>query len=136
MNDPPVLCGVYDTSVFIASETRRHLRTELLPAESVTTVITVAELTAGVLVASDAGTRARRLRTLTSLSSIEVLSVDRPAAEHWARLRVYLAETGRRVNVNDLWVAAIAVSRDLPVVTQDADFEALTDYEGFSVIRV
>jgi predicted nucleic acid-binding protein len=49
---------------------------------------------------------------------------------------VYLAETGRRMGINDLWIAAIAVSRGLPVVTQDDDFAALDGASGFAEVRV
>lgn len=44
-----VAAGLLDTSVFIASETGRVLRTDDLPAESSVCVVTVAELQAGVL---------------------------------------------------------------------------------------
>lgn len=128
--------GVFDTSVIIATETGRPLRFELLPSSAVTTVITLAELNAGVLAAPDSTTRAARLRTLTSLASLEVLPVDAAAAETWAQMRVHLAERGRWLNVNDLWVASIAASRQLPLVTQDGDFEPLEDFPGFSLIRV
>jgi predicted nucleic acid-binding protein len=40
------------------------------------------------------------------------------------------------VPVNDLWIAAIAVAHDLPVVTQDADLDALDELELVDVIRV
>lgn len=126
------MCGVSDTSPFIAAESGRRIREELLPAESVTTVITLAELTAGVLAAKDTETRARRLNTLSALSSLEVLTVDQRAAEQWARLRLYLAERSRRLNLNGLWIAAAAVAHGLPVVTQDSDFDALEDYHGFA----
>jgi predicted nucleic acid-binding protein len=62
--------------------------------------------------------------------------VDEEAARLWALLRVHLAEKGRRVRVNDLWIAAIAASRHLPVVTQDDDFDALEGVAGVSVIHV
>ncbi len=52
------------------------------------------------------------------------------------RLRIYLAETGRRVRINDLWIAAIAASRALPVVTQDDDFEVLDDAANLTINRV
>ena len=127
---------MFDTSVFIATESGRPLRFELLPALALTTVITLAELNAGVLAAPDLATRAARLRTLTSLAALEVLPVDAAAAEAWAHLRVHLAERGRRLNVNDLWIASIAVARRLPVVSQDDNFGPLEDYDGFSLIRV
>ncbi len=132
----PAPRGLLDTSVFIALESGRHLRADLLPDLLVICPVTVAELQAGVLAASDTTTRARRLATLGSIADIEVLPIDAVVAGEWARLRVHLAETGRRVNVNDLWVAATAAAHGLPVVTQDDDFSALEDGVGLAVIRV
>lgn len=128
--------GVLDTSVFIASETGRVLDESAIPAEVATTVITLAELNAGVLAAGTADTRARRLATLDAVADMVALPVDEDAAREWARLRVHLAETGRRMGINDLWIAAIAASRGQPVITQDDDFAALDGASGFRVIRV
>lgn len=128
--------GVLDTSVFIANETGRPLDESAVPEEVATTVITLGELNAGVLAADSADVRARRLATLDAVADIVALPVDEEAARVWARLRVHLAEAGRRMGVNDLWIAAIAVSRGLPVVTQDDDFTALEGAAGFIAIRV
>ena len=128
--------GVLDTSVFIASESGRQLRGELIPDEVATTVITLAELNTGVLAATSADIRAQRLATLDAVADIPALPVDEDAARMWARLRVHLAESGRRVRINDLWIAAIAASRGLPVVTQDGDFDALDGVAGLTIIRV
>ena len=128
--------GVLDTSVFIASESGRQLRGELIPDEVATTVITLAELNTGVLAATSADIRAQRLATLDAVADIIALPVDEDAARMWARLRVHLAESGRRVRINDLWIAAIAASRGLPVVTQDGDFDALEGVAGLTIIRV
>jgi predicted nucleic acid-binding protein len=131
-----IAAGVLDTSVFIANESGRPLDESAMPEEVATTVITVAELTAGVLAAGSAEVRPRRLATLDAVADMVALSADEDAARVWARLRVHLAETGRRMGVNDLWIAAIAVSRGLPVITQDDDFEALDGASGFTAIRV
>jgi predicted nucleic acid-binding protein len=128
--------GVLDTSVFIAAESGRGLDEKLLPDESAVSVITLAELQAGVLAAKDTETRARRLSTLDALGDIELLEVDAPCALVWAQMRVRLAETGRRVNVNDLWIAASAASRGLPVVTQDDDFGPIAGIAGLVIVRV
>ncbi|MEJ7894498.1 MAG: hypothetical protein WKF94_17845, partial [Solirubrobacteraceae bacterium] len=50
----------------------------------------------------DLDIRARRLATLESIADVEVLAIDADVAAEWARLRVHLAQAGRRVNVNDL----------------------------------
>jgi predicted nucleic acid-binding protein len=128
--------GVLDTTVFIASESGRPLDDSCLPDESAISVITLAELNAGVLAAADVNTRALRMATLDALALMEVLPVDEPVTLMWARMRVHLAESGRRVNVNDLWIAATAASHDLPVITQDHDFDPLDGVAGLTIIRV
>lgn len=128
--------GLLDTSVFIAQESGRGLDVDALPDQGYISVVTTAELQAGVLVAKDTETRARRLATLESLSFLTPLSIDATAAAHWARLRVRLHEEGRRLNVNDLWIAAVALAHDLPVVTQDDDFAVLSDLGLLDVVSV
>lgn len=131
-----IAAGVLDTSVFIANEAGRALDESAIPEQVATTVITLAELNAGILAAGSADVRARRLATLDVVSDLEALPVDEDAARVWARLRVHLAETGRRMGINGLWIAAIAVSRGLPVITQDDDFAALDGVPGFTAIQV
>lgn len=128
--------GVLDTSVFIAAESGPRLDEKRLPVESAISVVTLAELQAGVLAASDTATRAVRMATLAALSDIEVLPVDEAAALVWAQMRVELADSGRRINVNDLWIAATAASRGMPVVTQDDDFSAVDGMAGLAIVRV
>jgi predicted nucleic acid-binding protein len=128
--------GLLDTTIFIARESGRAIDEDLLPDEAATTVITLAELHAGVLVAADTGTRARRLATLESVADMRAFSVNEAAARIWAQMRVHLAETGRRVRVNDLWIAAVAAANGLPVVTQDDDFEPVRGVAGLAVIKV
>lgn len=48
----------------------------------------------------------------------------------------HLAETGRRVRINDLWIAAIATSRGLPVVTEDENIDALDGAADVNIVRV
>ncbi len=128
--------GQHDTSVFIASEIGRSLDMDRLPEESAISVVTIAELQAGVLVATDVDARARRMATVAAVADMELVPVDEAAALTWARMRVHLAESGRRVNVNDLWIAASAASRGLPVLTQDSDFDVIEGVAGLVVVRV
>jgi predicted nucleic acid-binding protein len=128
--------GLLDTSVFIALESGRPLDEQRIPEETAVSVVTLAELQAGVLAAAAVDVRARRLATLDAVSDIELIDIDEQAARAWARMRVHLAESGRRINVNDLWIAAVAASRGLPVVTQDDDFGPVAGVMGLEVIRV
>ena len=73
--------GLLDTSVFIAAECGRAIATDALPERSAISVVTLAELQAGVLVASTTSARARRLATLDAIADVEVLAIDEPL--HW-----------------------------------------------------
>ena len=128
--------GLVDTSVWIAGELGRDVDRTRLPEQAFVSVITLAELQAGVLAATDTATRSRRLATVNELTAITPLPVDAAAAGHWAGLRVQLHEAGRRANLNDLWIAAIALANDLPVVTQDRDFDVFAELRVLEVVRV
>jgi predicted nucleic acid-binding protein len=125
--------GLADTSVFIAHERDRPLRTERLPDQLAVSVITVGELRAGVLAAADVATRDRRLATLTMVMALDPLPIDDAVAASWARLRVDLRDAGLRMPVNDSWIAATAIALDVPVVTQDDDY---VEAGGLTVIHV
>jgi hypothetical protein len=124
--------GLADTSIFIAHESGRTLRADLLPDRLAVSVITVGELRAGVLAAADLATRDRRLATLTAVLTLSPVPVDDDVAAAWARLRVALRDLGRRMAVNDSWIAATAIALDVPLVTQDDDH---VDVPGLRVIR-
>lgn len=128
--------GLLDTSAVIASEEGRPLDEAALPTETVISIITVAELRAGVLGAPDVGTRDRRLATLERVSEASIFPIDHRVAETWAGMRAYLAASGGRVSVNDLWIAATAAANRMPVITQDRDFYALSGVNGLTVIEV
>lgn len=128
--------GLLDTSVFIAAESGRPLDEERIPEEAALSVVTLAELQAGVLAAGDTAVRARRMATLAAVGDIEIIGIDEAAALTWAHMRVHLAQAGRRCNVNDLWIAATAASRGLAVVIQDDDFGPVEGVGGLQVVRV
>lgn len=125
--------GLADTSVFIARESGRPLRTDALPDRLAVSAISIGELRAGVLAASDLLTADRRLDTLQAALALEPIPVDESVAAAWARLRVALRDQGRRLGVNDSWIAATAMAHDLVVVTQDDDYD---DVPGLTVVHV
>jgi predicted nucleic acid-binding protein len=125
--------GLADTSVFIARESGRPIAAADLPEELGVSVITIGQLRAGVLHASDVDSRDRRLATLMEALALDPIPVDQAVAESWARLRVLLHKAGRRMPVTDSWIAATGLSLDLPLVTQDADHVPVG---GLRVIRV
>ena len=125
--------AVLDTSIFIAVEQGRPLRREL-PDEVGVSVVTLAELELGVLVARDPDTRSQRLSTLTRVREEAAgLPADGRVASAYARLAAGELAAGRKPRVHDTWIAATAVVHGADVWTQDADF---TNFGGVEVVRV
>ncbi len=121
-----------DTSLFIAIEQERLLSPHL-PERVAVSVVTVGELRLGVLAAQDGPTRARRLETLSAVTALDPLPVDEQVAHSWAALRIALRAAGKRMPINDSWIAATAIAHDLAVASQDGDYD---DIPGLRVIRV
>jgi hypothetical protein len=126
----PIL-GLADTSLFIAQEQERPMRGEP-PERIAVSVISVGELSLGVLAAT-VSTRAQRLETLRRAEALDPLPITRRVASAWAALRLSLRDAGRRMPLNDSWIAATAIAEGIPGVAQDADYD---DVPGLSVIRI
>jgi Predicted nucleic acid-binding protein, contains PIN domain len=120
-----------DTSLFVGLEQRRIVSANL-PSLRLS-MITVGELRLGVLAAKDQTARAMRLRTLESALKLNPIPVDERVADVWAELRVALFAAGRRLEMNDSWIAATAIAHDLPLVTQDRDYDGVP---GLTVIAL
>jgi predicted nucleic acid-binding protein len=106
-----------------------------LPDDVGVSVVSIAELEVGVLMARDAGTRGQRLRTLTEVRSLAgALPIDERTASAYARLAANVLGEGRKPRVHDTWIAATALVNDAEVWTQDADFSNFA--EAVPVVRV
>lgn len=125
--------ALLDTSFFVATESGRTLGEMPDVTETEVSVVTVAELTLGVLIANDAD-RADRVATLSAVDATwDPLPVDAEVARAFARIVAELRARQRRVPILDALVAATAIVEQIPVVTQDRDYEAIP---GVEVIRV
>jgi predicted nucleic acid-binding protein len=124
--------AVLDTSVFIAAEQGRPLG--LLPERSAISVVTLAELRLGVLMAPDPTSHAQRLSTFAAAErSFEPLAITVEIADVFADMIADARQQGRRPKVMDVWIAATAVVHGVPVYTQDAGFDRL---KGVTVVRI
>jgi hypothetical protein len=125
--------ALLDTSVFVAEEQGRPL-TRPLPDEVAVSVVTLAELETGVLVATDDDARATRMQTLLSVRERAAgLPADQRVASAYARLASAALRRGRKPRVQDTWIAATALVHDAQVWTQDDDF---TEFDGVDVVRI
>jgi predicted nucleic acid-binding protein len=128
--------GLLDTSVFIALESGRTLEREALPLESAISVVTSAELRAGILAADGIAERHRRIGTWAASRQFASLPITGAVADTWSQMRAYLHASGQKVRINDMWIAATAAAYEMPVLTQDVDFDAFHGVAGLTVIPV
>jgi len=126
--------AILDTSILIAREQARPLQSQL-PGQVAVSVVSIAELELGVLIAADPDTRAQRLRTLSEVHSLtQALPIDERTASAYAQLAARTIAAGRKPRIHDTWIAATALVHGAEVWTQDADF---SDFAGtVTIVRV
>ncbi len=110
--------SVLDTSILIATDVRP------LDGDLAVSVVSVAELQFGVLVAEDGAVRAERLRRLTTLQrSLTALPVDDAVASSYGELAAAVVAAGHRPRARsmDLLIAATAHAHSARLVTRNPD---------------
>lgn len=127
--------GILDTSAVIMLG---DIDPDSLPAESTITTITLAELSAGPLVASDDRERAARQAHLQQAEAdFDAVPFDGAAARAFGRVAADLRRGGRKpaARAYDALIAAVALAQDLPVFTGNPrDFAGITGLEVHEVV--
>ena len=111
--------GLLDTSVVIDLD---HIAAERLPEQVAVSAVTLAELAAGPAATADLAERARRQdRLQRAEAAFDPLPFDMEAARAYGRIYAAIRAHGRasRGRLADLFIAAIALANDLPVVTRN-----------------
>ena len=110
--------GILDTSVLIAEDV------SVLPGQLAISVISVAELHYGVLVANSDEARAIRLSRLSRLQRrFDHLPVDDAVADSYGQIAAHVAASGRqpRARTMDLLIAATAHVHNACLYTRNVD---------------
>jgi predicted nucleic acid-binding protein len=129
--------GLLDTSVFVAREDGRPLGE--LPHRVAVSVVSIGELQLGVLNATDDSIRSRRAETLSLARAADTIPISEAVMVSWARLVADCKSAGihKAIRLTDSLIAATAVERGLPVVTQDSDYAKIADaHPALGVISV
>jgi tRNA(fMet)-specific endonuclease VapC len=127
--------GILDTSTVIAL--RNITDPSALPAEPLITAVTLAELSAGPLVARDERERAARQAHLQEAEAdFDPLPFDRASARAFGQVAASLRASGRKTAARayDALIAATALAHQLPVYTcNPGDFDKI---DGLQVVPV
>jgi hypothetical protein len=123
--------GLLDTSAVIDLG---DLDASVLPGECLVSAITLAELSAGALVATHARERAARQAHLQQAEAdFDPLPFDAGCARAFGRVAASLRRSGRKAQARayDALIAATALANDVPVYTRNPD-----DFKGVEGLTV
>lgn len=124
--------GILDTSVLVADSAGP------IPGELAISIVSIAELKFGVLVAKDAQSRATRLSRLSAIERrFDPLPVDDAVADSYARLAARVTAIGRqpRARVTDLLIAATAHAHGAIIYTRNgADLAGIEEFVTVAAI--
>lgn len=131
MTGPIVARGLLDTSAVIDLA---DLDATALPEECLISAITLAELSVGALVATNARQRAARQAHLQQAEAdFDPVPFDAACARSFGRVAASLRRSGRKPQARayDALIAATAITHDLPVFTRNPD-----DFTGIAGLTV
>ena len=62
------------------------------------------------------------------LTAVQVIDLDVEVARQYGQLRAYLRAIGQPIGPNDLWIAAHALARNVPLITHNlSEFQRVPD---------
>lgn len=99
-------------------------------AEFLVPAIVAGELLFGVAKSKRRDDNLARLERFLAITS--VLPCDLAVARQYGMVRYRLRVRGSPIPENDMWIAAVALAHDLPLVTRDGHFN---DVEGLTVVH-
>lgn len=120
--------GLLDTSVVVQL---RRMTVDELPVKPLISAITLAELSAGPLVASSPEERSSRQAVLQQAEAdFDPLPFDASAARAFGQVAASLRQAGRKTNARsyDAMIAAVALANGLPLYTANS-----SDFEGVGI---
>ncbi len=84
--------------------------------------VVLAELRAGFQAGTAGAANEAVLTRFLNSARVRVLFADEQTTHHYARLFAQLRAQGTPIPTNDLWIAALAVQHDLPLLSRDEHF--------------
>lgn len=92
--------------------------------------IVLGELSYGFLEGMRQEFNERKLRQIISRLNIEIINVDESVARRYAIIYSSLAKKGRKIPINDVWIAACCLEVSGTLLTRDKHFEAIDQIES------
>jgi predicted nucleic acid-binding protein len=114
--------------------TTRFLHRRRAGQQLAITFVTVGELTQWTYLHRWSPQRRAGLRAF--LASVVVLPCTFQAATVWGEIQAHARLRGRPRPINDAWIAACCLARDLPLATLNIkDYVDFAEHEGLEIVR-
>ncbi len=92
--------------------------------------VVLGELTYGFMKGSRQEFNERKLREIIRRLDIEIITVDEHVARKYAIIYTYLVKKGKKVPINDVWIAACCMEVGGTLLTRDRHFEVIEQIES------
>ena len=91
--------------------------------------IVLGELSYGFMKGSRRDLNENKLRQIIDQLKMEIIAVDEPVARKYAIIYNSLVKKGRKIPVNDVWIAACCMKTGGTLLTRDIHFEFIDQIE-------
>ncbi len=92
--------------------------------------IVLGELSYGFMKGSRPDFNEKKLREIVSRLKMEIVTVDEHVARKYAIIYTSLVKKGRKIPVNDVWIAACCMETGGTLLTRDKHFEFIGQIEA------
>ena len=92
--------------------------------------IVLGELSYGFMKGSRRDLNEKKLRQIISRLKIEIVTVDEHVARKYATIYVSLVTKGRKIPINDVWIAACCMETGGTLLTRDKHFAFIDQIEA------
>ncbi len=97
--------------------------------EMLVPLVVVGELRAGFACGSKRETNEHLLARFLDAPNVETISITNVTTRFFADIFVALRQAGTPIGSNDMWIAAMALELNRPVLTTDTDFSYVAGLE-------
>jgi tRNA(fMet)-specific endonuclease VapC len=93
--------------------------------------IVIAELTCGFMKGTRHEYNEKKLQEIVSKLQISIIDIDKNVARKYALIYLHLVGKGRKIPINDVWIAACCMDIGGTLLTRDSHFAAIDLIDHF-----
>ena len=88
-------------------------------------VVVIAELTFGFMKGAKQEDNEKKLQQVIDQLQIDIIDIDKDVARKYALIYLHLVKKGRKIPINDVWIAACCMKIGGTLLTRDSHFKSI-----------